>query len=126
MRSIGIPYGPVVLLRNHEQLIALRVVAAPAAGYTIEYEWETAEVAASAFAKDDSGVGTAEEERGFGVVNAGPVRFKWSRASKESGWLYWPRGWDDLSVCSRTWASFDEIDLQKPNILWYSQEMFQR
>jgi len=29
-------------------------------------------------------------------------------------------------VCSLTWASFDEIDLQRPNIHWYTQEMFRR
>ena len=124
-RSIGIPYGPVVLLRNREQLVALRVVAAPAAGYSIEYEWETAAVNAGGFSTDDRGTGKSEEERGFGVVTAGPVRFKWSRASKDAGWLYWPRGWNDLSVCSLTWASFDEIDLQNPKIHWYRQEMFQ-
>ena len=126
VRSIGIPYGPVVLLRNREQLIAVRVVAAPAAGYSIEYEWETATVTARGYSTDDRGTGMAEEERGFGVVEVGPVRFKWSRASKDAGWLYWPMGSDGLSVCSRTWASFDEIDLHNPNIHWYSQEMFRR
>lgn len=126
VRSIGIPYGPVVLLRYGEQLIAVRVVAAPAAGYSIEYEWETATVTAHGFSTEERGTGTAEEERGFGVVEAGPIRFKWSRASKDAGWLYWPAGSDDLSVCSLTWASFDEIDLQRPNIHWYTQEMFRR
>ena len=126
VRSIGIPYGPVVLLRNREQLVALRVVATRAAGYTIEYKWETAMVTANGFATDDSGTGTAEEERGLGVVEAGPVRFQWSRASKDAGWLYWPRGWNDLSVCSVTWASVDEIDLQDPKVYWYTQAMFRR
>ena len=126
VRSIGIPYGPVVLLRNRDQLVALRVVAAPAAGYSIEYRWKTAAVTANGFATDDSGIGTTEEKRGFGIVQAGPVRFKWSRASKDAGWLYWPRGWDDLSVCSMTWESVDEIDLQHPKSHWYSQAMFER
>lgn len=125
-RSIGIPYGPVVLLRNREQLIAIRVVAAPAAGYAIEYEWKTAEVASHGFVTDDSGTGTTEEKRGLGVVKAGPVRFKWSRASRDAGFLYWPQGSKDLSVCSVTWASVDGIDLQNPLIYWYSQDMFQR
>ncbi len=124
-RSIGIPYGPVVLFRKGEQLVALRVIAAPAAGYSIEYEWKTAASSTSGFSADDSGIGAAEEKRGFGFVTAGPLYFKWSRASKSSGWLYWPRGRNDFIVCSRTWASIDEIDLQKPDIHWYSQEMFQ-
>jgi hypothetical protein len=123
-RSIGIRYGPVILLRNREQLIAIRVVAAPTAGYTIEYEWKTAEVSSSGFVTDDSGTGTTEEERGFGVVKAGPVRFKWSRASRDAGFLYWPQGSKDLSVCSVTWASVDGIDLHNPKIHWYSRDMF--
>jgi hypothetical protein len=125
-RSIGIPYGPVVLLRNREQLVALQVVAAPTSGFSIEYVWQIAPVTATGFATEDSGTGTTDEERGLGVVEAGPVRFKWSRASKDSGWLYWPQGWNDLSVCSETWASVDEIDLQDPKVYWYTQEMFQR
>jgi len=125
-RSIGIPYGPVVLLRNREQLVAIRVVAARAAGYSIQYEWETADITANGLTTDDSGTGRAEEKGGFGVVKAGPLRFQWSRASKDTGWLYWPRGWNDLSVCSVTWASIDDINLQSPKIQWYSQEMFQR
>jgi len=125
-RSIGIPYGPVILLRNREQLIALRVVAAPTAGYAIEYEWKTAPVMSNRFALDDSGTGTTEETRGLGVVKAGPVQFKWSRASRNSGFLYWPQGSKDLSVCSVTWANVDGIDLQNPKIYWYTQDMFRR
>jgi hypothetical protein len=123
--SIGIPYGPVILFRKKQQLVALRVIAAPAAGYSIEYEWKTSAASQRAFSTDDSGTGTAEENRGFGYVTSGPLYFKWSRASRDSGYLYWPRGRNDFSVCSRTWASVDQIDLKKPDIYWYTQEMFQ-
>jgi hypothetical protein len=125
-RSIGIPYGPVVLFRKDGELVALRVIAAPAAGYSIEYEWMTAPASGRGFTTDDGGTGATEEQRGFGHISLGPLYFKWSRASKSSGWLYWPPGSNDFSVCSRTWTSIDEIDLQQPEIHWYTQEMFQR
>jgi len=123
-RSIGIPYGPVVLLRNREQLVAVRVVGTAAGGYSIEYRWETAPFAASGFATEERGTGMTQEERGHGVVKAGPLRFKWSRGSQSTGWLYWPPASDELSVCSVTWPSIEEIDLQDPEIYWYTQEMF--
>ena len=124
VRSIGIPYGPVFLLRNREQLVAVRVVGSAAAGYSIEYRWESAPFSTTGFATDESGTGTTQEDRGFGVVEVGTLRFQWSRASKDSGWLYWPQGWDDLSVCSVTFPSVEEIDLENPKVYWYTQEMF--
>lgn len=49
---------------------------------------------------------------------------RWSRGSKDFGWLYWPEDMTNLSVSSITFRSVDSIDLHDPEIFWYTQEMF--
>ena len=124
-RSIGIPNGPVVLLKTDAQLIAVRVTAASLLGNAIEYEWDVAPAGGTGFVADTHGAASTVESSGFGTIVAGPVRFKWSGGSEDFGWFYWPPN-PDVAVCSRTWRNLDEINLQDPDIFWYKQEMFER
>ncbi len=40
------------------------------------------------------------------------------------GWLYWPDKEGEISVCAVTWGSIDSIDLQNPEVFWYTRDMF--
>jgi len=115
-RSIGIPYGPLVLLRTGGQHVAIRVTAASRLGNAIEYEWDLAPAGGTVFVSETHGSASTVESNGF---------FKWSRGSQDFGWLYWPVGLADISVCSRTWRNLEEIDLEDPDIFWYTPEMFE-
>jgi hypothetical protein len=124
-RGIGIPYGAVVLFRIDQELVAFRVVEAPIWGYRIEYEWSTAPVTADVFETASTGAGETDEKKHRGVARAGPLFMQWSRGSKDFGWLYWPEDAKDVSVCSITFRSVDRINLQDPEIFWYTREMFE-
>jgi hypothetical protein len=124
-RAIGIPYGAVVLLRAEDQLIALRIVDAPLWGFAIEYEWNVAPTNAEVFITAAGGSGRTDEKQRHGGVKAGPLFMKWSRGSDTSGWLYWPEDSGPVSVCSITFRSVASIDLQDPQIFWYTREMFE-
>lgn len=123
-RGIGIPYGAVVLFRADQELVALRVVEAPKWGYWIEYEWNTAPLTADVFETASTGAGETNEQKKRSAVLAGPLYMRWSRGSKDFGWLYWPEDMTNLSVSSITFRSVDSIDLHDPEIFWYTQEMF--
>ncbi len=124
-RSIGVPYGPIVLLRSDEQLVALRITSESQLGQVIEIEWFAPPVGGKDFTNAIRGKGTAREHRGIGHIAAGPLRLEWSRGSAEMGWIYWPDEGTDLAACSRVWASLDEIDPDAPDVRWYTREMFE-
>lgn len=124
-RAVGIPYGAVVLFRADQELVALRVVDAPKWGYWIEYEWNAAPHAEGVFETTSTGAGEANEQERWSAVIAGPLYMRWSRGSKEFGWLYWPEDTKNVSVASITFQSVDSINLQDPEIFWYTQEMFE-
>ena len=124
-RSVGIPYGPLVLLRTGAQLVAIRVTAASRLGNAIEYEWDLAPAGGTVIVSETHGSASTVESNGFGQVVAGPLRFKWSRGSQDFGWLYWPVGLADIAVCSRTWRNLEGINLEDPDIFWYTKEMFE-
>ena len=125
-RSIGVPYGPIVLLRSGEQLVALRITSASQLGEVIEVEWFVPPVGEKDFTNAIHGGGTAREHRGIGYIAAGPLSLKWSHGSAEMGWIYWPGGSIDLEACSRTWANLDEINPDASDIRWYTKGMFER
>jgi hypothetical protein len=124
-RGVGIPYGAVVLFKADKELVALRVVEAPKWGYWIEYEWNTAPVSESVFETSSTGAGETNEQQRRSSVTAGPLYMRWSRGSRDFGWLYWPEDSQDISVSSITFRSVDSINLQDPEIYWYKQEMFE-
>jgi len=124
-RGVGIPYGAVVLFRVEQELVALRVVDAPIWGYWIEYEWNAAPLTAGAFETASTGAGETNEQKRRSAVIAGSLFMRWSRGSEVFGWLYWPEDPKDVSVSSITFRSVDSIDLQNPEIFWYTQEMFE-
>jgi hypothetical protein len=124
-RAVGIPYGAVALFRVDDQLIALRVFDAPLWGFAIEYEWNVAPSDADIFETTATGSGQTDEKKQHGAVRAGPLYLNWSRGSERSGWLYWPEDSSSISVCSITFRSVESIDLQDPQIFWYTQEMFE-
>jgi hypothetical protein len=124
-RAIGIPYGAVVLFKAEDQLIALRVIDAPLWGFAIEYEWTAAPVGTGIFETSATGAGQTDEKQRHGGVKAGPLFMKWSRGSDQSGWLYWPEDPKSMAVCSMTFRSIASIDLQHPQIFWYTREMFE-
>jgi hypothetical protein len=124
-RGVGIPYGAVVLFRVDQELVALRVVEAPKWGYWIEYEWNAAPVTTGVFETTSTGAGETNEQQQRSAVRAGSLYLPWSRGSKNFGWLYWPEDPKDVSVSSITFRSVDSIDLQNPEIFWYTQEMFE-
>ena len=123
-RAVGIPYGPVVLFRIDEQLVAFRISNVPLSGYGIEYEWNTSAVDAAVFETTSTGAGETEEKIRPGSIQAGPLVMEWSRGSEKYGWLYWPDDSGGISVSSITFRSVVSIDLQDPQIYWYKQEMF--
>ena len=123
-RAVGIPYGAVVLFRVEQKLVALRVVRAPMWGYRIEYEWNTASATTHAFETESTGAGETNEQNKRSAVRAGPLYMRWSRGSENFGWLYWPEDMKNIDVSSITFRSVDSIDLQNPEIFWYTQEMF--
>jgi len=125
-RSIGVPYGPIVLLRSGEQLVALRITSASQLGEVIEVEWFAPPVGGKDFTNARHGEGTAREHRGIGYIAAGPLNLEWSRGSAEMGWIYWPDEGTDLAACSRTWSNLDEVDPDDPDVRWYTREMFER
>jgi hypothetical protein len=125
-RSIGVPYGPIVLLRSGEQLVALRITSESQLGQVIEVEWFAPPVGGKDFTNAKHGGGTAREHRGIGYIAAGPLSLEWSRGSAEMGWIYWPDENTDLAACSRAWANLDEVDPDAPDIRWYTKEMFER
>ena len=125
-RSIGVPYGPIVLLRSGEQLVALRITSVSQLGEVIEVEWFAPPVGGKDFTNAMRGEGTAREHRGIGYIPAGPLNLEWSRGSAEMGWIYWPDEGIDLEACSRTWANLDEVDSDAPDIRWYTKEMFEK
>ena len=124
-RAVGIPYGAVVLFRVDQELVALRVVEAPMWGYRIEYEWNTAAATTDVFETEGTGAGEANEQDKRSAVHAGPLYMRWSRGSENFGWLYWPEESKNISVSSITFRSVKRIDLQDPEIFWYTQEMFE-
>ena len=124
-RGVGIPYGAVVLFRVEKELIAFRVVDAPKWGYSIEYEWNAAPAAEDTFETASTGAGETDEQRRRSTVTAGPLYMRWSRGSPDFGWLYWPEDEETVSVASIAFRSVDSIDLQDPDIFWYTQEMFE-
>jgi hypothetical protein len=124
-RSIGIPYGSVVVFRTAGQLVALRVVDAQRWGYEIEYEWQATAPGSDTFDGTYQGTARTEEELGFGSVRAGPLFLRWSRGSENMGWLYWPDKKSDIKVSAITWGSVDSINLQDPEVYWYTREMFE-
>jgi hypothetical protein len=124
-RGVGIPYGAVVLFRVDQELVALRVVEAPKWGYAIEYDWNAAPVSQDVFETESTGSGETNEQKQRSVVIAGSLYMPWSRGSKDFGWLYWPEDKTTVSVSSITFRSVDSIDLQNPEIFWYTQEMFE-
>ena len=124
-RGVGIPYGAVVLFRVDQELVAVRIVDAPLWGYTIEYEWNVAPVEADVFRTTSTGAGETDEKKHRGVVRAGPLYMRWSRGSKNFGWLYWPEDSRNISVSSITFRSVENIYLLDPQIFWYQQEMFE-
>ena len=103
----------------------MRVVDAPLWGYTIEYEWNVAPVEADVFRTTSTGGGETDEKKHRGVVRAGPLYMRWSRGSKNFGWLYWPEDSRNISVSSITFRSVESIYLLDPQIFWYKQEMFE-
>ena len=123
-RGVGIPYGAVVLFRVEEELVALRIVEAPMWGYRIKYEWNAAKVDSDIFEAESTGAGKTGEQEKRCAVLAGPLYMRWSRGSENFGWLYWPEKIADISVSSITFRSVDSIDLQNPEIFWYTQDMF--
>jgi hypothetical protein len=124
-RAIGIPYGAVVLFKTEDRLIALRVVDAPFWGFAIEYEWSAAPASSENFEADATGAGQTDEKQQHGGIKAGPLFMKWSRGSDKFGWLYWPESSTTVSVCSTTFRSVASVDLQDPEIFWYTREMFE-
>ncbi len=124
-RAVGIPYGAVVLFRVDQEMVALRVAEAPMWGYRIEYEWNTASATTSVFETESTGAGETGEQKKRSTVHAGPLYMRWSRGSEDFGWLYWPENSKDLSVSSITFRTVKSIDLQNPEIFWYTQEMFE-
>jgi hypothetical protein len=124
-RGIGIPYGAVVLFRVEQELVALRIIDAPKWGYWIEYEWNAAPLTADAFETASTGAGETNEQQQRSAVFAGSLYMRWSRGSEVFGWLYWPEDVKNVSVSSITFRSVDSIDLQNPEIFWYTQEMFE-
>ena len=122
---MGIPYGAVALFRVDQELVALRIVEAPMWGYRIEYEWNAAKVTADVFETARTGAGETNEQKRRSAVTAGSLYMQWSRGSKEFGWLYWPEDAKNVSVSSITFQSVDSINLQDPEIFWYTQEMFE-
>jgi len=125
-RSIGIPYGPIVLLRSGEQLVALRITSASQLGEVIEVEWFAPPNGGKDFTNAKHGEGTAREHRGIGYIAAGPLSLEWSRGSAEMGWIYWPDESINLAACSRAWATLDEVDPDAPDIRWFTKEMFEK
>ena len=124
-RGVGIPYGAVVLFKADQELVAFRVVEAPKWGYWIEYEWNAAPVTEGGFETASTGAGETNEQKRRSAVIAGPLYMRWSRGSEEFGWLYWPEDSKNVSVSSITFRSVDSINLQDPEIFWYTQEMFE-
>ena len=127
-RSIGIPYGSVVVFRTAGQLVALRVIESERWGYQIEYEWQATAPDSEIFDGKRQGAGATDENREnrrLGTIRAGPLLLRWSRGSEEMGWLYWPENENDISVCAITWGSVDSIDLRDPEVFWYTREMFE-
>ena len=124
-RAVGIPYGAVVLFRVDQEMVALRVVEAPMWGYRIEYEWNTASATASVFETESTSTGETNEQKKRSAVRAGPLYMRWSRGSEDFGWLYWSEDTKNINVSSITFRSVDSIDLQNPEIFWYTQEMFE-
>ena len=124
-RAVGIAYGAVALFKVDEELVALRVVDAPLWGYAIEYEWHAAPISATTFATSATGAGETDEKEQRGAVLAGPLYMRWSRGNNKFGWLYWPEDSSGISVSSISFRSVDSIDLQDPQIFWYTQEMFE-
>jgi hypothetical protein len=123
-RAVGIPYGPVVVFKVDDQLIAFRVSSVPLSGYGIEYEW-TAAPAGAALTATATGAGAVEEKPQPVYIRAGPLAMQWSRGSQKYGWLYWPEDAHPTSVCAITFRSFESINLQDPRVFWYTQEMFE-
>lgn len=124
-RAIGIAYGAVALIRVDDELVALRVVDAPLWGYSIEYEWNVAPASETVFDTSSTGAGQTDEKRQRGAILAGPLYMRWSRGNNKFGWLYWPDDPSGISVSSITFRSVDSINLQDPQIFWYTQEMFE-
>lgn len=124
-RGVGIPYGAVALFRVDQELVALRIVEAPMWGYRIEYEWNAAKVTADVFETERTGSGKTSEQEKRSAVLAGPLYLRWSRGSEDFGWLYWPEEKKNISVSSITFRSVNRINLQNPEIFWYTQEMFE-
>ena len=124
-RGIGIPYGAVALFKVDQELIALRVVDAPKWGYWIEYEWNSAPLAEKVFETSSTGSGETNEQIRRSNVLAGSLYMAWSRGSPDFGWLYWPDDEREVSVASITFRSVNSIDLQNPEIFWYTREMFE-
>ena len=124
-RAVGIPYGPVVLFKIDQQLVALRVSNVPLSGYGIEYEWNTSALDATVFETTSTGAGETKEKIRPGSIHAGPLFMQWSRGSKKYGWLYWPDDSSGISVSSITFRNVASIHLQDPQIFWYKQEMFE-
>jgi hypothetical protein len=124
-RGVGIPYGAVVLFKVDQELVALRVVEAPKWGYWIEYEWNAAPISVDVFETEKTGAGETNEQMQRSAVIAGSLYMPWSRGSKEFGWLYWPEDARKVMVSSITFRSVESIDLQDPEIFWYTREMFE-
>ena len=125
-RSIGVPYGPIVLLRSGDQLVAMRITSVSQLGEVVEIEWFAPPVGGKDFTNAKHGEGTAREHRGTGYIAAGPLNLEWSRGSANMGWIYWPDESVDLAACSRAWANLDEVDPDAPDIRWYTKDMFER
>lgn len=123
-RSIGIPYGPIVVFHSRQRYFALQVTEVSPTGRQITYRWAASKPGSTDLSTASRGRGSVRERRAIEPLDIGPLRLGWSRGSAELGWLYWSDRADDLEICSRTFDSLDDIPLDPDRLHWYNRDMF--
>ncbi len=111
--AVGIPYGRFLLLRYKGQLFAINIRSAGGVGERIAYDWYLADSDGDFSSAEDNrqGRGETTENPYTGRISLpGGLSLEWSRGSRRSGWLYWPRQGPELEVFSETFADLSTVD----------------
>lgn len=127
--AVGVPYGPYLLIRRHERLIALHLNALSPLGDRVAYRWYVAGPDGR-FARPESleqGGGEALERPYTGrIALPGQLTLDWSRGSTEFGWLYWPEGSGDYAVYSRPFAVLADVGAGQDGGRWLTRDVIRR
>ena len=111
--AVGIPYDRILLLRHKDQLFAINIRSAGGVGERIAYDWYVADSGGDFSPAEDlrQGHGESSENPYTGHISLpGGPSLEWSRGSRRSGWLYWPRQGPELEVFSETFADLSAVD----------------